>query len=106
MTRTLLSCTIVVTLGLTAHAQSFDPLYKPKPEDQAVIGRPLIYNPMGVLLPKLSFFGDVGFEFPEMIRDLNRVTGHMEDGHTHLFEQGKQYYLHTLGGVRPSFKLT
>ena len=31
--------TIVLTLALTAHAQSFDPLYKPKPGDEAISGR-------------------------------------------------------------------
>ncbi len=96
MTHALLGCTIVLTLALTAHAQGFDPLYKPKPGDEAIIGRLQTYNPTDVfgLQPKLVFFGELGFEFPEMIRDLNRVTGHMEDGHTYMFKQGKQYYLH------------
>ncbi len=100
MTRALLGCTIVLTLALTAHAQGFDPLYKPKPGDEAMVGRPTGYNDhstrigMGFDQPKLSFFGDIGIEFPEMVTDVNRVTGHMEDGHTYLIKQGKRYRLH------------
>ncbi len=100
MTRALLGCTIVLTWALTAHAQSFDPLYKPKPGDEAMVGRPTGYNDhstrigMGFDQPKLSFFGDIGIEFPEMVTDVNRVTGHMEDGHTYLIKQGKRYRLH------------
>jgi|GEM_PF-4719183 len=96
MTRALLGCTIVLTMALTAHAQVFDPLCKPKPGDEAMVGRPFIYNDpsMSFGLLKAAFFSDVGYESPEMITDLNRVTGHMEDGHTYLLKQGKRYQLH------------
>ena len=99
MTRALLGCTIVLTLALTAHAQSFDPLYKPKPGDEAMVGRAFPYSDrlgmgMGGMDVKLSFFGDVGAEFPEMIWDTNKISGHIEDGHTYLIKQGKRYRLH------------
>src|SRR5271166_6403726 len=58
MTRALLGCTIVLTLALTAHAQSFDPLYKPKPGDEAIIGRPLLFYSqpeVEMALPKVIF---------------------------------------------------
>lgn len=97
MTRAMLGCTIVLTLGLTAHAQSFDPLYKPEPGDTVMVGWPESYGiPIGVggMRAKLSFFGTIGGESPEMVWDMNRVSGHMEDGHTYLLKQGKRYRLH------------
>jgi hypothetical protein len=101
MTRALLGCTIVLALGLTARAQGFDPLYKPKPGDKAIIGYPMIYNEHpgvfqggGIDRPKMSFFGTVGAEFPEMSWDTNKISGHMESGNTYLIKQGKRYHLH------------
>jgi len=93
----MLGCTIVLTLGLTAHAQSFDPLYKPELGDTVMVGWPDSYGiPIGVggMRAKLSFFGTIGVESPEMVWDMNKVSGHMEDGHTYLLKQGKRYRLH------------
>jgi len=94
MTRALLGCTIVLMLGLTAHAQGFDPLYKPELGDTAVIGCPIVYNPTHSNSPKVSFFGVAGYENSEIPWNMNEVNGHMEDSHTYLAKPGKRYHLH------------
>ena len=84
MTRALLGCTIVLTLALTAHAQSFDPLYKPKPGDEAIIGRPLLFYSqpeVEMALPKVIFAHDIGCESPDVFTDLARFTHELRTVH-------------------------
>ncbi len=96
MTRALLSCTIVLTLGLIAHAQGFDPLYKPKPGDEAIIARPILLAPhlgMGMTL-KPIFVYDIGPESPDAFTDLGKLNGsNLEESQTSILPQQKIYHL-------------
>jgi len=55
---------------------------------------PGVFQGGGMNRPKMSFFATVGVEYPEMIWDTNKISGHMETGNTALIKPGKRYHLY------------
>ena len=103
MTRALLGCTIVLTLAVTAHAQNFDPLYKPKPGDEAVIGRPILlysHPEMKMSAPRVVFIYDNVIASPDAFVDLGKFSAsNMEESQTYILSPQRRAY-HLRAGTK------
>jgi hypothetical protein len=99
MTRALLNGLIILTFTQAASAQGFDPLYKPSPGDEALVGCPLLYTENTAAVQagsqpcNVAFFSQMAGESPKIYFSYNKPSGNLEDQRTSLVPEGKRYVL-------------